>query len=89
MTTRKQSDLAACWGLFWRCFVYLPYMLAVFIVVGGIAILRWVLPLCALLRVLTGEFWPVAPTLAVWLACVWIYRRFRIARFFESPPSLL
>lgn len=89
MITRKQSDLAALWGLFWRCFVFLPYMLGVFLVVGGIWFLRLILPLCALVRIFTGEFWPVLPTLAVWLLCVWVYRRFRLARFFEEPPSLL
>lgn len=89
MTTEKQSDLAACWGLFWRCFVFMPAMLAVFIVVGGVRILRWVLPLCAAIQTYYGNFWASVVILVIWFLCFWAYRRFRLSRFFEEPPSLL
>ena len=89
MATEKQSDLAACWGLFWRCFVFMPVMLALFIVLGGIWLCRWLLPLAAAARIFEGNFWTAAVTLIIWFLCFWAYRRFRLSRFFEGPPSLL
>jgi hypothetical protein len=89
MATEKQSDLSACWGLFWRCFVFMPVMLGLFIVVGGIWILRWILPLRAAIQTYNGDYWATGATLVIWSLCFWTYRRFRLLRFFENPPSLL
>jgi hypothetical protein len=89
MATKRTSDLAACWGLLWRCFVFMPYMLAVFIVVGGIALFRWLLPLGVIARIIEAGYWSAAATLGIWFLCFWTYRHFRLSRFFEDPPSLL
>ena len=89
MTTEKQSDLAACWSLFWRCFAFMPVMLGLFIVIGGIWLLRWILPLRAVIQTYNGDFGAAALTIGIWLLCFWAYRRLRLSRFFEDPPSLL
>jgi hypothetical protein len=67
----------------------MPYMLAVFFCVGGVWLSRWVLPLVAALLAYFGDWWLALPTLAAWLLAAWGYRSFRLARFFEPPPSLL
>ena len=83
------SDLKACWAILWRSLIFLPYMLAVFIVVGSIWFGRWVLPLCVGLLLYSGDWSLALITAALWFLAMWSYRRFRLSRFFERPPSLL
>ena len=85
----KHSDTAALWGILWRSLIFLPYMLLTFIVVCGIWLARWVLPVWAALHIYDREWWSAIGTILLWIFVVGIYRRFRLARFFEAPPSLL
>jgi len=89
MGTNEHSDLKACWGILWRSFVLLPYMLMVFVVVGGVWLIRWVFPLCAAVLICSSEWWAAVGTVALWCLAVWSNRRLRLSRFFEPPPSLL
>ena len=89
MNIKGHSDWRGCWGILWRSFVFVPYMLAVFIGVGSIWLSRWVLPFCAAFSVYFRDWLLAAGTFALWLLAVWGYRRFHLSRFYESPPSLL
>jgi hypothetical protein len=89
MSTKAQSDLKACWGILWRSFAFMPYMLAVFIGVGSVWLSRWVLPVLVGLLVYSRSWFYAAGTAALWLLATWSYRRLRLARFYEPPPSLL
>jgi hypothetical protein len=89
MNFKENSDFKACWGILWRSFVFMPYMLAVFIVVGGIWLSCWVLPVCVAMLIYSGDWSLALITAAFWLLAIWSYRFFRLSRFFESPPSLL
>jgi hypothetical protein len=89
MNLKENSDLKACWGILWRSLVFMPYMLAVFIVVGSIWLARWVLPVSAAMLVYSGDWSFAAITVVLWLFAMWSYRRFRLSRFYEPPPSLL
>ena len=89
MSTKGQSDSNACWGVLWRSIVFIPYMLAVFIGVGIVWLGLWVLPVCAAWFLYSRDGWFATASLALWALAVWSYRRFRLARFYESPPSLL
>jgi len=89
MNTKKRSDWKACWGILWRSLVFMPYMLAVFIGVGSISLSRWALPFCTASLIYSRDWLFAAVTLALWFLAVWSYRRFRLSRFYEPPPSLL
>ena len=89
MSTKEHSDRKACWGLLWRSLVFMPYMLAVFVCVGSVWLSRWVLPFVAALLAYSRDWSLTLATVSAWLVAVWGYRRFRLARFFEPPPSLL
>jgi hypothetical protein len=89
MKPKENSDWKACWGILWRSFVFMPYMFSVFIVVGGIWLARWVLPICVGMLVYSRDWSFAAITAALWLSAMWSYRRFRLSRFFEPPPSFL
>lgn len=89
MNTKEHSDLRACWGILWRSFVLMPYMLLIFVMVGGVWLSRWVLPVCALLWFYSHDWLMAGGALALWYLAAWSYRRFQLCRFFEPPPSLL
>jgi len=89
MNTNDHSDWKACWGIFWRSLVFMPYMLAVFIAVGSIWLSRWVLPVCAALLAYSRDWLLAALVVAFWFLAFWSYRRLHLSRFYESPPSLL
>jgi hypothetical protein len=89
MNLKENSDLKACWGILWRSLVFMPYMLAVFIVVGSIWLGRWFLPVCVGMLLYSGDWTVALIAVAFWLLAMRSYRRFRLSRFFEPPPSLL
>jgi TRAP-type C4-dicarboxylate transport system permease large subunit len=89
MNKTSRSDFRGAWALLWRSLVFIPYMLLVFILVGGIWLSRWVLPLYAAVWVYVDEWYMAAGILAAWLLSVWAYRRFRLHRFYATPRSLL
>jgi len=89
MNSDQHSDWKALWGILWRSFVFMPYMLAVFIGVGTIWLSRWALPVYAGLSVYSHDWVYASGAFILWLAAVWSYRRFRLSRFYEVPPSLL
>ena len=89
MSPNDDSDFKGCWAILWRSFLYLPYMLGVFIVVVGVWLLRWILPFSAAVFLYDQDWYVAGATLGIWLFALWSYRRFRLGRFFESPPSLL
>ncbi len=64
-------------------------MLAVFVMIGGIWLSRWILPAVVLLSLWNGDWWQACALLGLWLFVVWVYRRFRLNRFLEGPRSLL
>jgi hypothetical protein len=69
--------------------VFLPYMLIVFVGVGGIWLSRWVLPVYGVRSAVLGEWWQAILAFAVWPLAVLCFRHFRLARLLEAPPSLL
>ncbi len=89
MNTHEQSDWKGFWAILWRSMAFLPYMLFVFVCIGGVWLSRWVLPFYAVLLLYVQEWWQAAVALALWLLVFWAYRRFQLRRFFEGPPSLL
>jgi len=89
MSTNGHSDWRACWGILWRSVVFMPYMLAVFVGVGSVWLSRWVLPVLVVLSLYSHDWLWAGGAFTLWLVAVWSYRRFRLSRFYEPPPSLL
>ena len=89
MTTKEYSDWKGCWAILWRSILFIPYMLAVFVGVGGVWLSRWLLPVCGATFFYLQQWWAAGVAFALWSLAVWAYRRFRLSRFFEAPPSLL
>lgn len=89
MDTKADSDWRGCWAILWRSVVFVPYMLAVFICVGGVWLSRWFFPIFAVFLLYLHEWWQGAVAVTLWLLSVRAYRRFHLERFFEPPPSLL
>ena len=89
MKAARHSDLWGLWSVLWRSFVYLPWMLLVFASVGSVWVARWFLPVGAVMLLGMGAWQHAGATLALWCLATAIYRRFQLARYFESPPSLL
>jgi hypothetical protein len=83
------QDLKGVWAILWRSFVFLPYMLLAFLSVGGVWLSRWVLPIWIAFFLYLQEWRQAIIAFAFWLLAMWVYRCLRLARFFESPPSLL
>jgi len=69
--------------------IYTPWLLLIFVGVGGVWLSRWLLPLSIVLAIFARLWWYGGVALALWLAAMWSYRHFRLARFFEPPSSLL
>jgi hypothetical protein len=89
MSSNGHSDWRACWGILWRSLVFMPYMFAVFVGVGSVWLSRWILPVLIALSVYSRDWLVAGCAFALWLLAAWSYRRFRLSRFCESPPSLL
>jgi hypothetical protein len=86
---RRDADWEGCWAILWRSFVFLPYMLAAFIALLVVSLGRWVLPIRAAFYAYSREWLLVTISAGVWLVAVVAYRRRRLGRCFEAPPSLL
>ena len=89
MRTKHAAALAGFWAVLWRSLVFMPYMLLIFFVIGGIWFIRWFLPFAAALFLLCGQWREAAFAAVGWAIAVVVYRRFKLGRFFEEPPSLL
>jgi hypothetical protein len=89
MSTRTDSDWKGLRAVLWRSIAFLPYMLLVFVGVGGIWLSRWMLPIYVTILLYLQEWLEAALTCVLWLVLLWAYRRFRLSRFFEPPHSLL
>jgi hypothetical protein len=89
MSRTKETDWNGVWEIFWRSFVYFPCMLLVFASVAGVWLGRWVVPFWGAFLLCLQEWALATVTWALWLVLIWAYRRFRLRRFFEAPPSLL
>ena len=64
-------------------------MLAVFVGLAVVSLGRWLLPAVAALCLYSREWLLAAVSAALWLLALALYRRLRLGRNFESPPSLL
>jgi hypothetical protein len=89
MCSNEHSDWRGCWGILWRALVFVPYMLAIFVGVGSVWLSRLVLPVLAALWLYSHDWWLACSAFVLWLIAMWSYRRFRLSRFYERPPSLL
>jgi hypothetical protein len=89
MKPKPSFEWKGCWGILWRSLVFMPYMFVVFIVVGSIWLARWVLPVCVGILFYSGDWSLAVITAALWFLAMWSYRRFRLSRFYEPPPSFL
>ena len=89
MNTKAHSDWKGCWAILWRSLIFIPYMLAVFVGVGGVWLSRWLLPVSGAVFLYQQQWGEAGVAFAVWLLALWAYGRFRLVRFFESPPSFL
>jgi hypothetical protein len=88
-TCKHSEDVKGFWAILWRSVIFLPYMLFSFIIVGGVWLSRWVLPICGAAFLYSQRWWQASIAFALWLLAMWMYRRFQLARFFEPPPPLL
>jgi hypothetical protein len=89
MSSKQNSDWRAGWGILWRSLVFTPYMLAAFVVITGVSLSVLLLPLYAALSLWDHDSSSAGGAFVLWLAAVSTYRRFRLCRFYESPPSVL
>ncbi len=89
MNAGADSDVKSCWALLWRSVVFFPCILLMSVSIGGVWLSRWILPPCIVLQLYVHEWWQAVATMVVWALLAWIYRRLRLERFFEAPPSLL
>jgi hypothetical protein len=89
MNVNEQSHAGAkgLWAILWRSMVFMPYMLLVFLCVGSVALSLWVLPVFLAFWIYFGQWHFVGGALVIWLVALWIYRRFRLSRFFKSTAS--
>jgi hypothetical protein len=71
MHTRTHSDWKGLWAVLWRSVVFVPYMLMVFICVGGLWLSRWVLPAYGASLVYLQEWRRAAMAFALWLLVFW------------------
>ena len=89
MNTIRQSDFRGIWAVAWRAFVFLPLMLAVFVVllahIAGLFMLPFISGVC----VYEGLWQYGLISLGIWLLLLWSWRRFRLHQQFQSPPSVL
>ena len=68
---------------------FLPYMLTVFMFAGSVWLGVWILPVYFIILVSRRDWRAAAAVAGLWLALFWIYRRFRLGGFIETPPSVL
>ncbi len=85
----RQSDLRPLWAITWRSIVFIPFVLVFGIFLVAVALSRVVLPLFAAVYAYHHLWQHVLGYFAAWLALYYIWRVFRLGRFFEWPPSVL
>ena len=89
MNTRRHAEWNGLWALPWRSLVFIPYMIVVFVCIGGVCLSRWVLPFYGAILLYVEAWWQASVAFALWMFVVWVYRRFHLRRFLETPSSLL
>jgi hypothetical protein len=89
MNTQRDSGIKGLWAILWRSIIFLPYMLLIFVSIGGIWLSRWLLPVCGAVLLYDHDWRAAGIVFALWLVLFWAYRHFRLCRYLESPSSLL
>ena len=90
-TARKQSesDAKALWSITWRSVVLLPLFFPVALLWFILVVAIGVLPIVAVAYLWFGEWRQAGIYFAIWALLLTAYRRFRLGRWFEWPPSVL
>lgn len=80
---------AGLWALTWRSVVLLPIVVFTsgFLVTFGLSLA--VLPMLGVVELTTGDRLVGFAMLGAWVAEIWAWRRFKLSRYYEGPPSTL
>ena len=89
MNPHQHDDLRGIWAVTWRALFLFPAALAVFFLLLLLVAAVILLPCFAGMFFFTGLWWQGAASLVAWAGVLGAWRRFRLGRFFESPPSCL
>jgi hypothetical protein len=89
MKPKHDTDVFGIWSVAWRAFVFVPVGLAAFLLLIGLFATVLVPPVIGATCLIYGMWWQGMAAFALWSLVIWVWRRFRLVRFFESPPSLL
>lgn len=89
MKTKSDSAFSGVWAVAWRSFLYLPVGLAAFLLLVGLIAALLFPPVIGAACLFYGLWWQGIAAIAVWALIIWAWRRLRLHRFFEAPPSLL
>jgi hypothetical protein len=88
MSKREESSLKGLWAVAWRSVVYLPMMIAMFLLFLAHILGLVLLPLFAVICVRWPASWGYAVVAsASWLVVLWSWRHFRLGEHFNTPWS--
>jgi hypothetical protein len=85
MRANDEPAVRGLWALAWRSVVYLPLMLATFVVLLAHTAALVVLPVFTF-AFARSAFWTFAVgSLLLWLLALWSWKRFRLWEQFHTP----
>lgn len=85
----NQPIKSGLWSVLWRSLVLFPWMLIVFVTVTSITLSLVILPVYAALHFYLHDWLTGTISTVGWFLAFWIYRRFKLGRYFEAPDSVL
>lgn len=85
----QESDTRAFWAITWRSILLIPLMLPIAVVWLVIVMSIALLPLFCAASLWLGLLKQAGLFSIIWAAIFYAYRRFRLGRIWEWPPSFL
>jgi hypothetical protein len=87
LKTEQPTILSPLWAILWRSFVYFPFMFVFMLILIAMLVGMIALPIYgAVLGYFNFWGWSLA-AFAAWGTDFWIWRRFRLRKFFEGGFS--
>jgi hypothetical protein len=86
---KRTPDGKALWSIGWRSVILLPLFFPLAVLWLVLVILIGILPFISVAYLWFGEWKQAALHFAIWALLLFAYRRFRLGRWIERPPSVL
>jgi len=89
MKSKRERDLSGIWAVTWRSLIYMPAGIAVFFLLLCLVVVVLAPPFVGVECLCWGLWRQGIALFALSFLEIWVWRRFRVHRLFQSPSSIL